>query len=255
MRNLEGKVVAIAGGATGIGAGIVRHLVREGAAVAVGDIDIAAGARLAAELNAAADRIMVARVDIDDADSVAAFVDQAAKRFGGLDAFHANYANYAHMAVDTNPVDTPTGAYDDTMRSNARGFFLCTKYAIPALLKRGGGTILYTSSEAAHVPFDVRVSYSMSKAAIHALMRHVAVKWGPDNIRANVIAPGLIVTPKNAAAIQGAARDQAIARLAVKTRLGREEDIGALTALLVSDDGAYITGQVISVDGGSSMRL
>jgi NAD(P)-dependent dehydrogenase (short-subunit alcohol dehydrogenase family) len=144
--------------------------------------------------------------------------------------------------------------YDDIMRTNARGFFLCTRHAIPALLRRGGGTMLYTSSGSATVPDRIRPAYSMSKSAIHALMRHVAVRWGGNNIRANVIAPGVIITPKLEAYFVGEMRKWAENRIALKTRLGKEDDIGAMVAHLVSDDGAYITGQVISVDGGSSMR-
>jgi len=114
--------------------------------------------------------------------------------------------------------------------------------------------MVYTSSGAAHAADKVRPAYSMSKAAIHALMRHVAMRWGGDHIRANVIAPGVIITPKLEPIFVGELRQWAERRLALKTRLGREEDIGAMVAHLISDDGAFITGQVLSVDGGSSMR-
>lgn len=252
MRRLENKVVAIAGGASGIGAGVVRRLVREGARVAIGDIDFPAAQALATALIQDGGNVVPLTLNLDEEDSVAAFVAATERHFGGLDAFHANAANFSHGNADTDPVEMALAVYDDIMRTNARGFFLCTRYAIPALLRRGGGSMVYTSSGAAHAPDKVRPVYSMSKAAIHALMRHVAVRWGGDNIRANVIAPGVIITPKLEPMAE--LKKWSLNRLAIKTRLGREEDIGAMVAHLVSDDGAFITGQVISVDGGSTMR-
>jgi NAD(P)-dependent dehydrogenase (short-subunit alcohol dehydrogenase family) len=254
MRRLEGKVVAIAGGASGIGAGIVRRLVKEGAKVAIGDIDMKTGQELAAELAKAGGEAKALEVNIDHDDSIAAFVAATEKLYGGLDAFHANAANFSHGTADTNPVDMSIQVYDEIMHTNARGFFLCTRHAIPAMLRRGKGVMLYTSSGAAHHPADVRPAYSMSKSAIHALMRHVAVKWGPNHIRANVIAPGIIMTPRSKAHFSPEMVAWAQGRIALKTRLGHEDDIGALAAHLISDDGGYITGQVLSVDGGSSMR-
>jgi len=254
MRRLENKVIAIAGGAGGIGAGVVRRLVREGARVAIGDFDLPAAKALAASLVKDGGDVIALEVNIDYDDSIASFVAATEKHFGGLDAFHANAANFSHGNADTDPVEMPIEVYDDVMRTNAKGFFLCTRHAIPALLRRGGGSMVYTSSGAAHAADKVRPAYSMSKAAIHALMRHVAMRWGGDHIRANVIAPGVIITPKLEPIFVGELRQWAERRLALKTRLGREEDIGAMVAHLISDDGAFITGQVLSVDGGSSMR-
>jgi NAD(P)-dependent dehydrogenase (short-subunit alcohol dehydrogenase family) len=254
MGRLDNKVIAIAGGASGIGAGVVRRLVHEGASVAIGDMDFPTATALATKLSQEGARVLAVDLNIDEEDSVAAFVAATEQHFGGLDAFHANAANFSHGNADTDPVEMKMEVYDDVMRTNARGFFLCTRHAIPALLRRGGGSMVYTSSGAAHAPDKVRPAYSMSKAAVHALMRHVAMRWGADHIRANVIAPGVIMTPKLETVFVGALRDWAERRLALKTRLGRAEDIGAMVAHLVSDDGAFISGQVISVDGGSSMR-
>jgi NAD(P)-dependent dehydrogenase (short-subunit alcohol dehydrogenase family) len=126
---------------------------------------------------------------------------------------------------------------------------------LPHLIERGGGSILYTSSGAAHSPERVRVPYSMSKAAIHALARIVATRHGPDNIRANVIAPGVIIHKQNEEIAPEWFIKWAYDRIPLKARLGRAEDISAMAALLMSDEGAFVTGQVISVDGGATMRL
>ena len=139
------------------------------------------------------------------------------------------------------------------MRVNARGFVLCTRHAIAAMLRRGGGSMLYTSSGAAFMAEKVRVAYAMSKVAGHALMRHVANRFGPNGIRANVIAPGVIAHPRFDAIIPRDLAEQMTMQVAMR-RLGRPPDIAALSALLMSDEGSYITGQVISVDGGTSMR-
>lgn len=257
MNRLEDKIVAIAGGASGIGAGIVDRLIREGASVAIGDIDYEGAKRFAQALNDKGGKAIALQLDIDHDDSVAAFVADAEKAFGGLDAFQANAMNTRYAMADTDPVSMDLEAFDAIMRTNSRGYFLCTRHAVPALLRRGGGAMLYTSSGAAHANHDVRPAYMMSKASAHALMRMVASKWGRDRIRANVIACGVIVTPKlepTFGAENSPQREWALSRIAYKSRLGVPEDIGAMSAHLISSDGEFITGQVISVDGGGSMR-
>ena len=257
MRRLEGRAVALAGAASGIGAAIAERLSAEGASVAIGDINFEGAKQMASALNDKGGRAIAVELDIDHEDSVAAFVAETERSFGGLDAFQANALNSAYGMRDTDPVSMDVEAFDAIMKTNARGYFLCTRHAIPALLRRGGGTMLYTSSGAAHANHDIRPAYMMSKAAAHALMRMVATKWGPDGIRANVIACGLIVTPKLEQVFGqpgSPQREWAISRTMLKTRLGEPKDIAAMSAHLMSDDGAYVTGQVISVDGGGSWR-
>jgi len=110
-----------------------------------------------------------------------------------LDGFHANYASFADNREEFGPHDLPLAVFDEDMRVNARGFFLCARHALPPLMARGGGAILFTSSGSAHAGQPSRVAYSMSKAAGHALTRHIAAKYGPKGIRANSIAPGVII--------------------------------------------------------------
>lgn len=256
MRRLEGKAVAIAGAASGIGAAIAERLSQEGAMVAIGDIDLEGAKRTAASLNEKGGSAIALELDIDHDDAVAAFVAESEKAFGGLDAFQANALNAKYGGADTDPVSMDLDVYDAIMRTNARGYFLCTRHAIPALLRRGGGTMLYTSSGAAHANHDVRPAYMMTKAASHALMRMVATKWGRQKVRANVIACGLIVTPKLESIFGqpgSPQREWALSHVMLD-HLGVPQDIAAMSAHLMSDDGAFITGQVISVDGGASWR-
>jgi NAD(P)-dependent dehydrogenase (short-subunit alcohol dehydrogenase family) len=250
---LQGKVIAVAG-AGGIGDELARHYAGEGASVVLGDLDGAAARAVAADIVAAGG--IATGVDLDGADdgSIRAAVDLAVAAYGGLDGFHANFAHFADGATGADVLGLPIDVYDDVMRVNARGFVLCTRHAVPAMIARGGGSIVYTSSGAAHMGEPLRVAYAMSKAAGHALMRHVANRFGGDGIRANVIAPGVIAHKRFEAVVSPDFAKAAAARTAIKGRLGKPIDIAAMGALLMSDDGSYITGQVISVDGGGSMR-
>ena len=137
--------------------------------------------------------------------------------------------------------------------ANLRGQLLCTRHAIPEIRKRGGGAIVYTSSGAAYAGEPERVSYAISKSGINALMRHVASRWGKEGIRSNAIAPGVVLTENAGANIPEEMRNWMLG-LGRSPRLGRPEDIAAMVALLFSDDGEWINGQVVSVDGGVTLR-
>ncbi len=255
MQNrLEGKVIVVAG-AGGIGDGLARRYASEGAAVVLGDVDAESAKATAEAVNAAGGKAIGVELDGGDDAAIKAAVDLAVSRFGGLDGFHANFANFRDGQSHADVLSLPMEIYDDVMRVNARGFVLCTRHAVPAMIARGGGSMIYTSSGAAHVGEVVRVAYAMSKTAGHALMRHVANRFGPEGIRANVIAPGVISHPRFEAQVSPALANSMMQRTPIRTRLGRPLDIAALGALLMSDEGSYITGQVISVDGGGTMRL
>jgi NAD(P)-dependent dehydrogenase (short-subunit alcohol dehydrogenase family) len=251
MKRLTDKVIVVAG-AGGIGNELAHRYASEGARVVLGDCDVIAARKVADSIAAVGGQIRAVELDGGDDASVKALVDVAVSVFGGLDGFHANYASFRDGQVVANAVDLPLDVFDEVMRINMRGFLLCTRHAVPAMIARGGGSIIYTSSGAAYVPATWRVAYGMSKAAIHALMRHVALTWGPSNIRANVIAPGMILHEKllagSATIAERSLKDQAF-----KGRTGEPADIAAMGALLMSTEGAFISGEVINVNGGSTM--
>jgi NAD(P)-dependent dehydrogenase (short-subunit alcohol dehydrogenase family) len=168
---------------------------------------------------------------------------------------HANAADLSPDTIgrDTNALDVPLEVFDHTLDVNLKGHLLCTRHALPHLLERGGGALVYTSSAAGHVGEPERPSYAASKAGINSLVRHVASHWGRQGIRANSIAPGLVVTPAMDTTLAPEFRDYAL-HVGRSPRLGRPEDIAAMVAFLVSDDGEWVNGQVLSVDGGASMR-
>jgi NAD(P)-dependent dehydrogenase (short-subunit alcohol dehydrogenase family) len=249
---LKGKVMVVAG-AGGIGDELARRYACEGAAVVLGDIDGDRAVATAEAIAATGATCIGTRVDGGDEHSIKALVDLAVGRFGGLDGFHANYAGFNENDSRHDVTSIPMEDFDDVMRIGSRGFVLCTRHAIPAMLERGGGCIVYTSSDAAFMGEVVRLAYAMSKVSMHALARHVAHRFGPQGIRANVICPGVISHPRFEAAMPAEIVEE-FTRGTLLGRLGRPEDIAAMGALMMSDEGSYITGQVISVNGGSNMR-
>jgi NAD(P)-dependent dehydrogenase (short-subunit alcohol dehydrogenase family) len=253
MRGLKGKVVVIVGAATGIGKATAIRLAEEGVSLALGDINVAGVEAVALQVNEAGGRAVAQACDISDDASVKALVDAAVRIYGGIDFMHANAADLAIIFSDTNAVDVPLEVFDRTIAVNLRGHLLCTRHAIPELQKRGGGAIVYTSSGAAYAGEPERVSYAMSKSGINALMRHVASRWGKEGIRSNAIAPGVVLTESSTVTMPQAMRDMILA-MGRSPRLGCPDDIAAMVAMLFSDDGEWINGQVVSVDGGVTLR-
>lgn len=251
-QRLKGKVIAVAG-AGEIGSALARRYASEGARVLVGDIDEAAARNTAEEIASAGGQAIGLGLDGADEASVEQFFDRALAGFGGIDGVHINFATFADGAQGEDVLGLPMQTYDEVMRINARGFVLCTRKAVPELLKRGGGSIVYTSSAAAHAGDPVRAAYAMSKAAVNALMRHVASRFGPQGVRANAIAPGFVVYPSIARHLEGEVGAAILEGIPLRQFAGPDE-IAGIAALLMSDDGRYISGQVISVDGGMTMR-
>ncbi|HLG89546.1 MAG TPA: SDR family oxidoreductase [Alphaproteobacteria bacterium] len=253
MRGLKGKVAVIVGAATGIGRATALRLGEEGVALALGDVNVGGIEAVAKQVDGAGGRAVARGCDISDDASVKALVDLAVKSYGGVDFMHANAADLSLCMRDTDAVEVPLDLFDRTIAVNLRGHLLCTRHAVPEMLKRGGGAIVYTSSGAAYAGEPERVAYAVSKSGINALMRHVASRWGKAGIRSNAIAPGVVMT-ENALANMPEEMRAAILQMGRSTRLGRPEDIASMVALLFSDDGEWINGQVVSVDGGVTMR-
>jgi NAD(P)-dependent dehydrogenase (short-subunit alcohol dehydrogenase family) len=253
MRRLEGKVIVLAGSGA-IGGACARRYASEGATVVIGDRNADVAAVSAEELIAAGGKAVSQHLDGTSAESIQSLVDRAVTDFGGIDCFHANYASFVDGTISVDVLDLPMELWDEEMEVDARGFVLCTKAAIPELLKRGGGAMLYTSSGAAYEVAPIRVAYSMAKASILALMRHVATRFGPQNIRANVIAPGLILHPRLEKKFDEATKKAFMRSNMFKDRLGEPDDIAAMAAFLMSSDAKYVTAQVMCVDGGATSR-
>ena len=252
MRGLEGKRALVAGGGSGIGRATARRLVAEGSRVVIGDLNAENASEAADELGDAATAV---EFDIADEQSVDQLVTQTIDRLGGLDLVHVNAADLSADTIgrDTDIVDVDLAVFDRTIAVNLRGHVLVARRALPELLLAGQGAVVFTSSAAAFVPLESRPSYGTSKAGLGALTRHLAARWGKDGIRANAVAPGYVVTEAMASRPASAVRDHAMSQVH-STRLGTPDDIAAAVAFLLSDDGEWINGQVLNVDGGTTMR-
>ena len=253
MKRLENKVIVLAGSGA-IGGACAHRYANEGAAVLIGDMDAKAATSVVDEICAAGGSAVGVELDGTSEESIAAMVARAVSEFGGIDGLHANFASFADGSANVDLLDMELDVYDEEMRVDARGYLLVSRHAIPELRKRGGGSIVYMSSVAAYMPAPVRLAYSMAKSAILSLTRHVAGRFGPENIRANAIAPGLILTPRLEANLSEEQKQFFRQQSLFRDRLGRPEDVAAMASFLLSDDGAFVTGQVMCVDGGATCR-
>jgi len=249
MNRLEGKCILVAGGG-GIGGGLARRFAAEGAHVVLGDVALDGAEGVVREIVEAGGSAIATRLDGADEASASAAVALACDTFGGLDGIHANFANFIEQDDSVGALELPMADFDETMRVNLRGYLVCTRAALPALLERGGGSIIFTSSPASCKGEPVRLAYAVAKAGVEAIMRHVANRYGTKGIRANCISPGSTIHERLENELDDAAKEWLFGLAIIKSRLGRPEDIAAMAALLMADEGSYITGQVIGVDGG-----
>jgi NAD(P)-dependent dehydrogenase (short-subunit alcohol dehydrogenase family) len=255
LARLSGKAIVVIGSGSGIGAATVRRLASEGARVCAADINEAGAAAVAKDVVDRGGEAFATYVDLADEASVSAAIDEAARRFGGLDGAHINAADMRAIMEDSDALNEDIAVFDRTLTVNLRGHFLCTRAVLPHLLARGGGAIVYTSSAAADLGDRLRPAYATSKSGLNALMRHVASNWGRHGITANCVAPGFVITPEMTAG--GAMTPEVLGPMYAKTpspRLGEAPDIAAVAAMLLSDDGRWINGQVYHVNGGALMR-
>lgn len=253
MKQLEGKVAVVTGGASGIGEGIARRFVAEGARVVIGDIQDDAGQEVAGSLGDAATYV---HCDVTSEDDVAALVAAAPDRFGRLDIM---VNNAGAIGARGSILDITTADWDATMNLLLRSVFFGMRYAGRLLVDQGeGGSIISTASIAAHSPGNGPHVYGTAKAGIVHLTRRVALELGEQRIRVNAICPGGIVTPLVLDAA-GADADavESIAELLAAMRPypmpGYPSDVAAAAVWLASGDSEFVTGQAITVDGGESV--
>jgi NAD(P)-dependent dehydrogenase (short-subunit alcohol dehydrogenase family) len=252
--SLDGKVVVVAGGASGIGAATSARLAGSGCRVVVGDFAAEAAHATAERITADGGQAHAVAFDLADPASAAALIDAAAARYGRLDALFNVGADMSTVRHDTDVVDIEFDVWDRVMTVTLRGYLATMKYAIPRLLETGGGSIVNMSSAAAFQGDPARPAYSTAKAGIGALTRHVASRWGKEGIRCNAVAPGFTATETIRAAPQWPELQAAALHRIRGPRVGDPADVAGLVAFLISADGEWINGQVINIDGGTVLR-
>jgi NAD(P)-dependent dehydrogenase (short-subunit alcohol dehydrogenase family) len=246
---LEGKRAIVIGSATGIGAATARRFAAEGARVVVADIAEETAAEVAKSIGRDGGEATSYGMDLGSDDSVRALIEDTVQRLGGLDILHNNAAALTAEVAGRDllvPIgEVPDEVWDRTMQVNLRGFWVSTKIALPHMIAGGGGSIINTSSTAAMTPLTTSGAYAISKGAIMTLTKVTATHYGRQGIRCNAICPGFIDT--------GTMQEEYIAmgvRHCLVPRVGIPDDIASMATFLASDDASYVTGQIMTVDGG-----
>lgn len=255
MRGLKGRVFIVAGGANGIGAAIVARLADEGAAVLVGDLNETALRATVARLRDKGGDVEGLAFDMADEASIETLVARAIAWKGKLNGLAITVADLSVVTLghDVEVARMDAAIWERTLRVNLIGSGLLMRAVLPHLKAVGGGAIVSTSSSSAFMGSHEMPAYAASKSGLHALVRHTARVGGPDKIRCNGIAPGLVLTPGARVNLTPETELRALGELMLP-RLGEPEDLASAYAFLLSDDSSWMTGQIIAVNGGSHMR-
>lgn len=255
MRGLKNKVIIVAGVTSGMGEATAIRLAEEGAKVVVAGRTVEACERIAENIRQSGGIAEALYYDQSEEGKIVALVATTVEKFGRLDGLLCNAAEL-RKEVTSNDGDLGTMSvelWERLFKVNTIGYALLMREAIPHMLKNGGGSIVLISSEAARMGMKNRHCYAVTKAGVEAMVRSVAERWGQEGIRCNSIAPGIVMTEKAQRDIAKELLDQMKSRLR-SPRLGLSSDIAAAAAFLLSDDGEWVQGQVISVNGGSFFR-
>ena len=251
---LEGRKSIVTGGGAGIGEAIARAFVREGARVAVADVDQESGQAVADALRSEGATAHYVKADVSDSAAVKSMVEEAAGLLDGLDTL-VNNAGYGRAG---KLLETEEDDWDRMIDVNLKGTYLVSKFALPHLLASGGGCIVNMGSVAGVVGIRDRTAYCASKGGIISLTRAIAVDYVDQGLRCNSISPGTVDTPWVGRMVAQfpdpeATRGQMVARQPMG-RLGQPWEIAEAAVYLASDQSGFVTGSNLVIDGGLTMQ-
>lgn len=251
MKRLEEKSAVITGAGSGIGRASALRFAAEGAAVLVTDLRAESAEQVAAEIRDRGGRAMALKVDAGVEDELKQMVETCVAKFGAIDVLFNNALNNSPdtIARDLDFLQFDAEVFHINMQVNVLGGVLASKYALPYMLEKGAGSILFTSSTSSLAGEATAFTYGATKAAVNWYVQTIAANYGRRGVRCNGIIPGVIVT-ESQQKWSNPAMDAALLEIQNVPRLGQPDDIANMAVFLASDESAYCNGSLYPVNGG-----
>jgi NAD(P)-dependent dehydrogenase (short-subunit alcohol dehydrogenase family) len=246
---IEGRVAIVTGSGGGIGEAYARGIAAQGARVVVAEVDKVKGERVAADIRGTGAEALFVETDVGSADSTRAMAQAAIDRFGGIDFLVNNAAIFGGMQL-APLIKVDWDYYTRFMEVNMNGAIHCVRACYRSMRERGGGSIVNQSSTAAWMAVGF---YGIAKLALNGITQSLARELGSMNIRVNAIAPGPTDTEASRSVVPAAYVEQLVGGLPL-ARMGQPDDLVGACLFLLSDASAWMTGQILQVDGGQIMR-
>jgi NAD(P)-dependent dehydrogenase (short-subunit alcohol dehydrogenase family) len=246
---LQGKIAIVTGAGAGIGRGIAERFASEGASVVIAEVDRSTGESAAQAIKDAGGEAIFIPTDVSSEAQVKAMVETTLERHGRIDVL-CNNAAVLFFREEAPAHELTNETWDRTIAVNLRGYWLTSKYVVPAMLRQNSGSIIHVASPTGLFGFTRLTAYSASKGGVIGLMRAMAADYAPEHIRVNAIIPGTIDTPMNAVELSDPVARARYAEIAPARRLGTAEDLSGIAVFLASEDSDYCVGGIFTVDGG-----